>query len=134
LILDSSAILAILLGEPDGDSLLDRLQLGPIEGPIGVGAPTLFETALVLTSRLGWGALNELEEFLQDLSVVVVPFGESHWLEALEAHRRFGKGRHPAALNFGDCLAYAVAKIAREPLLFVGNDFARTDLNIADIA
>jgi len=49
----------------------------------------------------------------------------------LEAHRRFGKGRHPAALNFGDCLAYAVAKVAREPLLFVGNDFPQTDLDIA---
>jgi ribonuclease VapC len=129
LILDSSAILAILLGEPDGDMLLDRLQSGP--SPLGVGAPTLLETATVLTSRRGWGALNELKEFLQDLSVVVVPFAESHWHEALEAHRRFGKGRHPAALNFGDCLSYAVAKVAREPLLFVGDDFPRTDLDIA---
>jgi ribonuclease VapC len=127
LILDSSAILAILLGEPDGDSLLDRLQ----SGPVGVGAPNLLETATVLTSRRGWGALNELEEFLQDLSVAVLPFGETHWAEAVEAHRRFGKGRHPAALNFGDCLAYAVAKVAREPLLFVGNDFPQTDLDIA---
>ena len=129
MILDSSAILAILLGEPDGDSLLDRLQTSSLG--LGVGAPTLLETATVLTSRRGWGALIELVEFLQNLSVVVVSFGESHWLEALEAHRKFGKGRHPAALNFGDCLAYAVAKVAREPLLFVGNDFPQTDLDIA---
>jgi ribonuclease VapC len=126
-ILDSSAILAILLGEPDRDALLDKLG----SPPNAVGAPTLFETTLVLTSRCGWESLEELETFLHDLSVSVVPFEYVHWAAALEAHRRFGKGRHPAGLNFGDCLAYAVARVAGEPLLCTGNDFPRTDLPLA---
>lgn len=60
-----------------------------------------------------------------------MPFGEAHWREAVEAYRRFGKGRHPAGLNFGDCLTYATAKLAGEPLLFVGEDFPATDLEAA---
>lgn len=85
----------------------------------------------MLTSRKGWGSLGELEAFLRDLSVTIVPFEELHWIEAIEAHRKFGKGRHPAALNFGDCLSYAVARVAGEPLLCTGNDFTRTDLDLA---
>lgn len=127
MILDSSAILAILLGEPDNDVLRTKLM----SAPAGVGAPTLFEAAIVLTNRHGWEFLESLHAFLRDLSVSVVPFHASHWLEALEAYRKFGKGRHPAALNFGDCLAYAVAKVAGEPLLCTGNDFPRTDLPLA---
>jgi len=126
-ILDSSAILAILLGEPDNELLKAKL----VSSPVGVGAPTLLETATVLTNRRGWGSLDELRAFLHDLSVSVVPFEYVHWVEALEAHRRFGKGRHPAGLNFGDCLAYAVARVAGEPLLCTGNDFPRTDLPLA---
>jgi ribonuclease VapC len=60
-----------------------------------------------------------------------VAFGEPHWRAALEAFRRFGKGRHPAGLNFGDCLSYAVARVAGHPLLFVGNDFSCTDIEVA---
>lgn len=127
MILDSSALLAILLGEPNGEELLARVRLVPL----GVGAPTLLETATVLTSRRGWGSLAELEAFLLDLSVTILPFEEIHWIEATEAHRKFGKGRHPAALNFGDCLSYAVARVAGEPLLCTGNDFTRTDLDLA---
>ena len=65
---------------------------------------------------------------LDELGIQEVPFGEIHWREAMDAYRRFGKGRHPAALNFGDCMTYAVAKLAGEPLLFTGNDFELTDL------
>ena len=60
-----------------------------------------------------------------------VPFGELHWREAVDAYRRYGKGRHPAALNFGDCMTYAVASLAGEPLLFIGEDFSLTDLEPA---
>lgn len=127
MILDSSALLAILLGEPNGEEFLARIRTVPL----GVGAPTLLETATVLTSRRGWGSLGELEAFLQDLSVTILPFQDIHWVEAIEAHRKFGKGRHPAALNLGDCLSYAVAKVAGEPLLCTGNDFTRTDLDLA---
>jgi ribonuclease VapC len=69
-----------------------------------------------------------LDRFLRDFQVTPIAFGELHWLEALEAFRRFGKGRHPAALNFGDCMSYATAKLAGRPLLFVGDDFTRTDI------
>jgi ribonuclease VapC len=128
-ILDSSAILAVLFSEPDLPRLRHKLQASL--GTVKVGAPTLLETSIVLANRRGVAFLEELDGFLRGLSVTVLPFGEAHWAEATTAHRRFGKGRHPAALNFGDCLAYAVAKVAREPLLFVGNDFLQTDLDIA---
>jgi ribonuclease VapC len=68
---------------------------------------------------------------LDELDIQEVPFGEIHWREAVDAYRRFGKGRHPPALNFGDCMAYAVARPAGEPLLFVGDDFALTDVTLA---
>lgn len=128
MILDSSAILAILLREPARDPLLLKLD-PPV--PRRIGAPTLVETATVLSRRLGWESLEGLERFLQELRITVLPFEEIHWVEAMEAHRKFGKGRHPAALNFGDCLSYAVARVAGEPLLCTGNDFTRTDLDLA---
>jgi len=64
----------------------------------------------------------------------VIEFGEHHWSVALGAFSRFGKGRHPAALNFGDCMTYAIAEVARRPLLCVGEDFAQTDLELAGLA
>jgi ribonuclease VapC len=66
-----------------------------------------------------------------EAEVAVVPFADAHWKAAIDAHRRYGKGRHPAGLNFGDCLTYATAKLAGQPLLCTGRDFARTDLPIA---
>jgi len=65
---------------------------------------------------------------VSEASIAVVPFGESHYSAAVDAWLRYGKRKHPAALNFGDCLSYAVARLADEPLLFVGDDFARTDI------
>jgi ribonuclease VapC len=128
LILDTSAIVAILAEEPGVEDLLDRL--GRAESR-SVGSPTLVETAMVLSSRLKLDAQSVLSEFLQEFEVATVPFGESHWHEAVSAFHRFGKGRHPAALNFGDCLSYATAKIAGQPLLCVGNDFPQTDIDLA---
>ena len=128
MILDSSAILAILFREPERGPLLLKLD-PPV--PRSIGAPTLVETATVLARRLGWESLEGLERFLREMAGTVLPFEEIHWVEAIEAHRKFGKGRHPAALNFGDCLSYAVARVAGEPLLCTGNDFTRTDLDLA---
>jgi ribonuclease VapC len=68
---------------------------------------------------------------LQKFEIVTVPFGEDHWREAVEAYGIFGRGLHAASLNFGDCLTYAVAKLAGQPLLFIGRDFSKTDLEIA---
>jgi ribonuclease VapC len=126
-ILDSSAIVAILAAEPDVDSLLAKLATA---GVIGVGTPTLLETAFIL-SRHGADARTVLEAFVRGFSITVVPFTEPHWFVAFEAFRRFGKGRHPAGLNFGDCMAYAVARLAGRPLLCRGEDFPRTDLELA---
>jgi ribonuclease VapC len=127
-ILDTSAIISILVEEPDSEQLLEKL--GGTEA-IGVGAPTLVETAIVLSSRLGPRSRDILDNFLQELEASIVPFSEAHWRVAAEAHQRFGKGRHPAALNFGDCLSYAAAALASQPLLCLGNDFSQTDLDLA---
>lgn len=125
MIVDSSAILCVLFREDGHEKVLERLLADP--GP-AAGAPTLAETGIVLAARLGPAARGLLERFLDELGVQEVPFGEVHWREAVDAHRRYGKGRHPAALNFGDCMTYAVAALAGEPLLFTGEDFAQTDL------
>ena len=88
-------------------------------------------TGLVLTAKLGRSARGVLSGFLQEAGVTVIPFGEQHWRASVEAYTRFGKGRHAAGLNFGDCLAYATARMAGQPLLCIGDDFARTDLVLA---
>jgi ribonuclease VapC len=100
-------------------------------GELGIGAPTLVETTLVLSHRLGPVAASLIERFLGELAVAVLPFEERHWRQAIEAGRRFGKGRHAAALNFGDCLAYATARLAGLPLLSTDPGFAKTDLELA---
>jgi ribonuclease VapC len=127
-ILDSSVIVAVSLREPGYEELIDKMRSADT---LGIGTPTLTEAGMVLSTRLGVEPQALLDRFLRDFGVMPVVFGEQHWREALEAFRRFGKGRHPAALNFGDCLSYAVARLANHPLLFVGNDFPRTDIEVA---
>jgi ribonuclease VapC len=95
---------------------------------IGVGAPTLVETSLVLSLRLGSGGERLLQRVLQAAEVDVLPFRADHWEVARTAYERFGKGRHPAGLNLGDCFSYATARVAGRPLLCVGDDFPLTDL------
>jgi ribonuclease VapC len=116
-ILDTSAIVAILLEEPDIEALLAKLGRAASRS---VSSPILLECAMVLTGRLEEDAEVALSEFLQEFAVTTVVFGDRHWREAATAFRRFGKGRHPAALNFGDCMAYASAKVAGQPLLCIG--------------
>lgn len=128
MILDSSVIVAIALREPRYEDLVGKMRSA---GTLGVGTPTLTEAGMVLSARLGAEPQALLDRFLRDFGVVPVVFGEQHWREALDAFRRFGKGRHPAALNFGDCLSYAAARLAGHPLLFVGEDFSRTDIEVA---
>lgn len=98
---------------------------------MAIGAPTLAETGIVLSVKWKRDAHGALRRFLQEADAEVIPFLDEHASEAIRAFHRFGKGRHAAALNFGDCMTYAVAKLARRPLLFVGNDFAKTDLDRA---
>lgn len=128
MIVDSSALLAILLREPGFEEPLEKLLRAR---SAGVGAPTLAETGIVLTARAGRSARRLLSLFTAEAGISVVPFGDEHARAAIDAFHRFGKGRHPAALNFGDCMTYATARLAGQPLLCVGHDFARTDIEIA---
>lgn len=128
MIVDSSAVLAALLREPGHELVVERVAAEPATG---IGAPTLVETGIVLTARLGLNGPTLLARFVQEAGLVVIPFAEDHWSVAVDAFRRFGKGRHPAALNFGDCLTFATAQLADEPLLCLGDDFAQTDLALA---
>jgi ribonuclease VapC len=128
MILDSSAIVAIFFKEPGFEALVDKLATAT---NTGIGAPTATETAIVVGFRLGTDGRTLVSRFLHEQDVAIVTFGEDHWRTASEAYERFGRGRHKAALNFGDCLTYAVAKLAGEPLLAVGRDFSHTDLDLA---
>lgn len=131
MILDSSAVIAMLLREPGWEALTDRMSQS---AQPAIGAATLAETGAVLTARMGIAGHTLLERFLVEADLSVIPFTEEHARVAVDAFSRFGRGRHPAALNFGDCLTYATAWVAAEPLLCVGNDFPQTDLEIASPA
>jgi ribonuclease VapC len=127
-ILDASALVAIALDEPERAALVAKINEAET---VAVGAPTLVEAGLVLSSRAALDASAVLAELVAAADAVVVEFGPRHWREAVSAWWRFGKGRHPAGLNFGDCLAYATAAVAGEPLLAKGDDFPRTDIPLA---
>ena len=124
MILDTSAVVAIVMKEQGHEELL-RAMSG---AAAATGTASLTEAAIVLSARVGYDVRSLLSRFLSEASIAVVPFGESHYGAAVDAWLRYGKARHPASLNFGDCVAYAVARLANEPLLFVGKDFAQTDI------
>ena len=126
--LDSSALVAILFAEPGYLDLVDAVLEADV---VRIGAPTLVETAMVLAGRRGSAVGGELDGLVRELGITVVPFGDSAWQRAVDASNRYGRGRHPAGLNFGDCLAYATAALAGDTLLFVGNDFRKTDIRPA---
>ena len=126
--LDSSALIAILFEEAGYLDLVDRILAAE---HVRVGAPTLVETSMVFTGSRGVKAIAEIESLVRELGVTVVPFGEREYRAAVAAFIRFGRGHHPAALTFGDCFAYAVAAVTKDSLLFVGNDFAKTDITAA---
>jgi ribonuclease VapC len=130
MIIDSSAILAVIGKEPGYERIVHQLAASP---EIRIGAPTRLETGIVLTARFGPRGKTALARFLQENSIQTVAFDDAHASAALDAYSRFGKGRHPAALNFGDCCTYAVASVAGESLLCVGDDFARTDLLLVSL-
>lgn len=125
MILDSSAIIAILCREPGHPALIQALGAAD---SIAVAAPIVFEAAMVLTIKLRRDGLTLVNEFLRESGASVIPFTQDHTSAAFAAYLRYGKGQHRAALNFGDCLSYAAAKLSGQPLLFVGNDFAKTDV------
>ena len=128
MILDSSAIVALFLQEPGHEQLRHKVGAATF---VGVGVATLVEAALILSARLNRDMRGSLARFIEESGAIVIPFTENHYGLAVSARLKYGKGRHPAALNFGDCLAYATAKAAVMPLLSVGDDFPQTDLQLA---
>jgi ribonuclease VapC len=121
-IVDTSALIAVLRREPEREQFRDALLTRP---PVAMSAVSLVEARIIATRENG---LSGLETLLQVAAIEIVPIDGVQADVALEAFLRYGKGRHPAALNLGDLFAYALAKVTGEPLLFKGNDFARTDL------
>lgn len=130
MIVDSSALVAIVFREPDFEQILVALMAAP---SAGIGAPTAVEAGIAIGRRLGFAHPSVIHRVLQEARIAVIGFSQRHWVEAVLAYERFGRGRHPAALNFGDCLSYAVAKLAAEPLLCVGDDFAKTDVELVSV-
>ena len=124
IVVDTSAVVAIVLGEPDSERFRDALE----HATVAISAASVTEARMVLDSRRGGDAVRDLTELLEVCEATVTPYDEAHALAAHAAWRRFGKGRHPAQLNMGDCMAYATAKLADSPLLFKGEDFPQTDI------
>jgi len=127
MVIDTSALLAIFLAEPERKPFLE--QITQAEKRL-ISAVSAFETGIVLEARRGEAAGREFDLFLGRANLEVVPVDAEQVEIARAAWRRYGKGRHPAALNFGDCFAYALAKTSGEPLLAKGLDFARTDIDV----
>jgi ribonuclease VapC len=127
-VVDTSALVAIVFDEADAD----RFAQGLAEAPRALmSAVTRVELSFVVEGRKGSSGRIGLENFLRQSRIEVVAVSPGHAELAIEAFRRFGRGRHPAALNIGDCFSYALAKATGQPLLFKGNDFIHTDIRPA---
>lgn len=124
MIVDTSAVLAIFFGEDDAALYSDALSA---PSPKYMFAATYLEAANILDNRVPESSLD-LDDFLRESGIELVPVSVVQSRDARRAYRHYGKGRHPARLNFGDCFAYALAKATGEPLLFKGEDFSETDI------
>jgi ribonuclease VapC len=127
MVIDSSALIAILHKEPEATAFVDAIRSAPMRL---LSAVTKLEAGLVMIGRFGLAGGDALDALLTNLAVTIVPFDDHHATIARDAFARYGKGRHPAGLNFGDCAAYALAIAEAEPLLFKGTDFAATDVEV----
>lgn len=128
IVVDSSALIAILEEEPESDRFLDAIRHAPRRL---ISAVSVYETGVVIGARRGWESVRELTALLEELGIEIVAFGEPQVSAALAAYSRYGKGIHPKArLNLGDCAAYALAISMRAPLLFKGRDFSETDVEV----
>jgi len=126
MVIDTSAILAWLKEEPERSRIVAALEAHSTRR---VSAVSLLEAQIVVRGREHPALLEKLERFLDEIEVLVTPFDETQARLAADTFQRYGKGQgHPAQLNMGDCAVYALAKSVNEPLLFVGNDFAQTDV------
>lgn len=125
MVIDTSALLSIFLNEPDADEYEVAMDSDPKRL---ISVATVLETAIILESRLGEAGGRELDLLLYRVPIEQVGVTAEQVEVARIAFRTYGKGRHPAALNFGDCFPYALSKVSGEPLLFKGEDFAQTDV------
>jgi ribonuclease VapC len=126
MVIDSSALIAIVLKEPEAVRFLQAIERAT---SCRISAATFFETGMVLKRDATGGRMIVFEEMLRDYQITIAPVTEEQARTALDAFDRYGKGRgHPAGLNFGDCFSYALAKAGGEPLLFKGQDFIHTDI------
>ena len=126
MVIDTSAVLAWLKNEPERERVVAALEAHPV---CRISAVSLLEAHIVVRGREHPAMIGKLQRFLEEVGAVVMPFDERQARIADMAFLRYGKGQgHPARLNFGDCAVYALAKSLDEPLLFVGNDFAQTDI------
>ena len=124
IVVDTSAVVAVLFGEPGGDAIAQKL----VASPCVMSAATRVELGIVIEAKTGAVGTQLLEEFLTRVDMQVEPVDARLAAEALVCWRRFGKGRHDAGLNLGDTFSYALARQMGQPLLFVGDDFSRTDV------
>jgi len=127
-ILDASAVLTVLFGEEGAAQYDQAMTEAP---PCRMSVVNFLEAAMVLESRIGASGERNLDAFIQETPIELAPVTVEQAYAARQAWRRFGKGNHPAGLNFGDCFAYALAETSGEPLLFKGGDFALTDIEDA---
>jgi ribonuclease VapC len=126
MVIDSSALIALLLGEPESTNFVTSIAASTTRL---TSASSYLETAIVMLNRSGPDAPEKVDRLLADLSIDIFPFTQDQAVLAIAAYGRYGRGgSHPAGLNFGDCFTYALAKLTGEPVLFKGSDFSRTDL------
>jgi len=128
MVLDTSALLAILLDEPERRAFTEAIEAA--EGRL-LSAASFVEVSMILESRHGAEGVRALDRLLAAAHIEIVPVDPPQGMAAREAFRQFGKGRHPAGLNYGDCFSYALAKCRDEPLLCKGRDFSQTDVLVA---
>lgn len=128
MVIDSSAMIAILRNEPEAAAFTQLILDAP---DAHISAMTMLETSIVVIHRQGAANVQSLDDVVSELGIEIVPFDAEQAVIARSAFERFGRGRHPARLNFGDCAAYALAASRAEPLLFKGSDFAQTDIERA---
>lgn len=125
MVVDTSALVAVLLNEPEAAALALAIEADPVRL---LSAANLVETSIVIEARVGEAGGRELDLLIQKAAIEVVAVDADQAELGRHAYRQFGKGRHPAGLNYGDCFAYALAHSAGEPLLFTGDDFSKTDV------
>jgi ribonuclease VapC len=127
MVIDSSALLAILFGEPEKRRFNELIEAHAVRL---MSAASYLESGIIIDDRLGYEGGRDFKLFLEEADIAIEPVTLEQAEVARDAYRQFGKGNHAAALNFGDCFAYALAKTTGEPLLCKGNDFSQTDIEV----